>query len=359
MWIHKSFFKYATAAILVLLIIFLLGKIDYLSSLLLDFITVIFFPVLIAGLFYYILRTPVRWLANYLPKPVSILIVFALVAGLFSAFSYYGGSMLKEQLSGLSDEFPNKVEEMTEESKKAIEDQKFGVNMTGMEDRIFSYLRSFTENLTKNIGRLVSTLTSIATVLIVVPFLLFYFLKDDDKLRPYIIKLIPEEHEDEGNKILEDIDKTLFTYVTGQFIIAIVDGTLMYIGYKIIGLEFALILAVFAMFMTIVPFFGPMIGILPALFIALMASPIQALKVLAVLVIVQQLEGNLITPFVMGKRLNLHPITVILLLLAAGSLYGFIGILIAIPLYSVLKIIVKDIRKFYRLRRKKKFIEAN
>lgn len=359
MWIHKPYFKYATGTILALLIIFLLGKIDYVSSLLLGFITVIFFPIVITGLLYYILRTPVRWLTKFLPKPVSILIVFALVTGLIVALSYYGGSFLKEQLSGLSNEFPEKVEQISEESRKAIEEQKIGFNIKNIEDRIFSYLRSFTEKLTENIGTLFSTITSIATVLIVVPFLLFYFLKDDDKLRPYIIKLIPKEHEEEGNKVLKDIDKTLFTYVTGQFIIAIVDGMLMYIGYKIIGLEFALILAAFAMFMTIVPFFGPMIGVIPALFIALLTSPMMALKVLLLLAIVQQLEGNLVTPFVMGKRLSLHPITVILLLLAAGSIYGFIGILIAIPLYSVLKIIIKDIRKFYRLRRKRKILEES
>lgn len=165
-----------------------------------------------------------------------------------------------------------------------------------------------------------------------------------------MMKLIPKEHEHEGNKILKDIDKTLFTYITGQFIIALVDGVLMYIGYKIIGLEYALILAIFTMFLTVVPFLGPIIGIIPAMFVALTSSPMMMFKVLIVLLIVQQLEGNLVTPQVMGKKLSIHPITVILLLIAAGSLYGFIGILIAIPLYSVVKIVIKDIWKFYKLR---------
>lgn len=86
------------------------------------------------------------------------------------------------------------------------------------------------------------------------------------------------------------------------------------------------------------------------MFVALTSSPMMMFKVLIVLLIVQQLEGNLVTPQVMGKKLSIHPITVILLLIAAGSLYGFIGILIAIPLYSVVKIVIKDIWKFYKLR---------
>jgi predicted PurR-regulated permease PerM len=351
MWIQKPFFKYATGIILVLLIIFLFGKIDYFVWPLQNFIIAIFFPVLISGLVYYILRKPVQLLHRYLPKIVSILIVFTVVAGLFSGFFYFAGSLLGEQVSGLTENFPKKIDEVTEESQKVINDNSIGfINADELKQKALNYLSKLSQNLGENIMTLFSLITSIATVLVVVPFLAFFFLKDDEKLRPYIMKHIPEEHEQEGNRILKDIDKTLFTYVTGQFIIALVDGTLMYIGYKIIGLEYALILAIFTMFLTVVPFLGPIIGVIPALFVALTSSPLMMFKVLIVLVVVQQLEGNLVTPQVMGKKLNLHPITVILLLIAAGSLYGFIGILIAIPLYSVVKIIIKDVWKFYKLR---------
>jgi predicted PurR-regulated permease PerM len=357
MWVQKPFFKYATGIILVLVIIFLFGKIDYFVWPLQNFIIAIFFPVLIAGLIYYILRKPVRWLDQFMPKVVSILIVFVVVAGLFSAFFYFAGSLVGEQVSSLSTNFPDKIDEITKESEKVIKENQLGfVDANDVKQRVLSYLSKVSQNLGENIMTIFSLITSIATVLVVVPFLVFFFLKDEEKLRPYIIKLIPNEHDQEGNKILKDIDKTLFTYVTGQFIIALVDGTLMYIGYKIIGLEYALLLAIFAMFLTIVPFLGPIIGVIPALFVALATSPLMMLKVLIVLLIVQQLEGNLVTPQVMGKKLNIHPITVILLLIAAGSIYGFIGILIAIPLYSVVKIIIKDVWKFYKLRQKKNFI---
>ncbi|MCM3121690.1 AI-2E family transporter [Mesobacillus sp. AQ2] len=354
MWVQRPFFKYSTGLILILLIIFLFGKIDYFVSPLQNFIIAIFFPVLISGLMYYILRKPVQWISRYLPKIASILIVFALVAGLFTALSYFAGSLLGEEISALTENFPEKVDEVTEESQKVINDNKIGIiKADEIKQKALNYLSKLSQNLGENIMTLFSVITSIATVLVVVPFLAFFFLKDDEKLRPYILKHIPSEHAQEGNKILTDIDKTLFTYVTGQFIIALVDGILMYLGYLFIGLDYALLLAVLAMFLTIVPFLGPLLGIIPALFIALTNSPLMALKVLIVLVVVQQLEGNLVTPQVMGKKLSIHPITVILILIAAGSLYGFIGILIAIPLYSVVKIIIKDVWKFYKLRDKK------
>lgn len=351
MWIHRPFFKYTTGTILVLLIIFLLGKIDYFVWPLQNFIMAIFFPVLISGLVYYILRNPVQWLTRYIPKLASIVVVFAVVAGLFTGFFYFAGTLLGEQISDLTENFPQTVDELTEESEKVINENRFGfINPKEIKQSALNYLSKLSQNLGENLMALFSVVTSVATVLVVVPFLAFFFLKDDEKLRPYMMKLIPKEHEHEGNKILKDIDKTLFTYITGQFIIALVDGVLMYIGYKIIGLEYALILAIFTMFLTVVPFLGPIIGIIPAMFVALTSSPMMMFKVLIVLLIVQQLEGNLVTPQVMGKKLSIHPITVILLLIAAGSLYGFIGILIAIPLYSVVKIVIKDIWKFYKLR---------
>jgi predicted PurR-regulated permease PerM len=108
------------------------------------------------------------------------------------------------------------------------------------------------------------------------------------------------------------------------------------------------------MFLIIVPFLGPLIGIIPAVFVALMSGePFMAVKVLVVLLVVQQLEGNLVTPNIMGNRLNIHPLTIILLLLIAAALYGFIGILIAIPLYAVLKTLLHNVRLFNRLRKKR------
>ncbi|WLR57055.1 AI-2E family transporter [Mesobacillus subterraneus] len=354
MWIQRPFFKYATGIILLLLIIFLFGKIDYFVWPLKNFIIAIFFPVLISGLVYYILRKPVQWFGRYVTKIVSIVIVFVLIAGLFTGFIYFAGSQLGAQVSEIQENFPQSVDEITEESKRVINDNQLGfINADEIKQRALKYMSNILQSLGENLMTVFSVITSIATVLVVVPFLAFFFLKDDEKLRPYILKLIPEEHVQEGNKILQDIDKTLFTYVTGQFIIALVDGTLMYIGYKIIGLEYALILAIFTMFLTVVPFLGPILGVIPALFVALTSSPMMMLKVLIVLGVVQQLEGNLVTPQVMGKKLSIHPITVILLLIAAGSLYGFVGILIAIPLYSVVKIVIKDVWKFYKLREKR------
>ncbi|MGA5688842.1 AI-2E family transporter [Cytobacillus pseudoceanisediminis] len=357
MWINKPFFKYAAGTIFVLIIIFLLGKIDYFLWPIRALVATIFFPVLISGILYYILRPLVRLVSRSLPKTASIIVIFAVVLGL----GYLGfnaiGNLIGSQVSELSENLPAKMEDLSDETEKVVEKNNMGMfSYDQVKNKALNFLETILSGAGENVMKVFSTITSIVTVMVVVPFILFYFLKDDHKLRPFLLKYLPDKHEEEGNKILGDIDKTLFSYVTGQFIVAVVDGVLMYFGYKIIGLEYALILAFFAMFLTVVPFLGPVLGIIPAIFIGLLQGPGMVLKIILVLIAVQLLESNLVSPHVMGKRLNLHPLTVIIILMAAGSIYGFIGILIAIPFYSVVKVLVKDFRRFYRLRTRKSLL---
>lgn len=351
LWINKPFFKYACAIILIILIIFLLGKIDYVLLPLQKIIAAMFFPIIVAGLLYYILRPVVNLLTEFIPRSASIFTVFLIIFSMIGMVSYFGSPVIVEQFQKLSENLPSKVKEFSKESEVMIEKNDFGMlNMEELKEKAVTHLKDYSEKLIVNVNTILSTITSVLTVLVITPFILFYFLKDGDKLRPFLLKYIPNDVESEGNTILKDVDKALSTYIIGQFIISIVIGTLMYVGYLIIGLDYALVLALFAMIFTVVPFLGPLISIIPALFIALQQDIGLAVKVLVVLIVVQQVEGHLVTPNIMGKRLNIHPLTIILLLLAAGSIYGFIGILIAIPTYSVVKTVIGNFRKFHRLR---------
>ncbi|SFA71821.1 MULTISPECIES: AI-2E family transporter [unclassified Bacillus (in: firmicutes)] len=351
MWIKESYFKYASAIILALLIIFLFGKIDYFVSPFQMLVASIFFPILVTGLFYYILRPIVTWLSKYMNKTISILIVFLFLFLGGYVFFYYMGTIIGEQITQLSDKFPEQVEEISQESKEMVKGNNFAKDaLIKLEQRANAYSRSFYKIMENNIGSILSALTGVATVLTVVPFALFYFLRDDEKFKPSILKHLPDDHKEEGNRILSDIDRTMSAYIVGQFIIALSDGILLYIGFLIIGIDNSLVLALFATSLTIVPFVGPILGIVPAIFVALLSSPIMVLKVIIVAIVVQQIEGNLITPRVMSKSLDLHPLTVIFILLIAGSLYGFIGIIVAIPIYSVVKVTIRNVILLYKLR---------
>ncbi|MGI2328728.1 AI-2E family transporter [Planococcus sp. YIM B11945] len=355
MWIKKPFFEYTTGILLIVIIIFFLGRIDYLWLPFKIIITSIFAPLLIAGLLYYIIRPILRVLMRYMSKLAGIVTVFSLMVLTIATLIYYFGPLMKTQVESLAELAPEKVEEVTEESNDVLSTLHFGgISGPELKNEVLNYVENLSDGLMENIMGIVSMVMNVALVLIIVPFILFFLLRDDEKLIPHLMKYLPEDRRPEGKKVLKDADRALSTYIVSQVIVAVVVGVLMYIGYEIIGLDYALTLAVFAMFLNIVPFLGPMIGVVPALFVGLISpEPFMALKVLVVLLIVQQLEGNLVTPNIMGSRLNIHPLTIILLLLVSAALYGFIGLLIAIPLYAVLKTLIHNLRIFMRLRRKR------
>ena len=120
-------------------------------------------------------------------------------------------------------------------------------------------------------------------------------------------------------------------------------ATILFIGYAIIGLNFALLLSVFALFMNVIPFIGPWIAFIPALIIGFFQDPMMVVWVSLTTLIAQQTDSNLITPNIMGKTLKIHPLTIITVLLAAGSIAGFLGILLAVPGYAVGRAIVSNI----------------
>lgn len=353
MWIKHSFFKYVTATILVLVVLLLLGRLDYLVKPVMTLIETLFLPILIAGFLYYLIRPIVVFVskARYINRTVSIFLVFGLIIGGISGLVYSMGDVVQSQFNELKSEVPSKFEESIGKTEAFINENNLPFSITkNVRETAFSYISDLGENLSDHIFGIISAIANFATVLIIVPFILFYILKDDDRFSPYLLKFIPEDHEKEGKRILSDIHTTLSTYIVGQMIVASVNGVLMYIGYLIIGLDYALVLALFVVITAIVPILGPLLGVLPALFVGLMYDPFMLVKIGIVLLIVQQLEGNLVSPLVIGNRLKLHPLTVILLLLAAGSMYGFIGILIVIPVYSVLKVTINNAIRFYKLR---------
>ncbi len=351
MWIQKRFFMYASGILFILLIIFLAGKIDYFLTPFQKMISTVFFPMTLSGLFYYLMRPLVRFLSKYLNKTASILLTFLVFIGGGYLLFQMTSATISGQIQQLTNQFPEKVGEISDQSKN-MSGHVFGNDsIRKIEKRVNDYSQSFYHLIEKNLLNIVSTITNIAAIFGMVPFIVFYLLRDDEKMRPRLLNYLPENHVEEGNRILLDIDKTLSTYIVGQLLIAVADGIFLYIGFLIIGLNNSLILAFFAMILTVVPFIGPIIGIIPAVLVALIESPFMVLKVIVVTLIAQQLDGNLVTPKVMGNRLDLHPLTVIFLLLLSGSMYGFIGILIAIPLYSIIKVTLKNLYRFYKLRK--------
>ncbi|WP_328587707.1 AI-2E family transporter [Alteribacter lacisalsi] len=356
----SKFFRFLYGLTFILLIIYLATKVPFIFTPISVMFSTLFVPFLIAGVLFYLLRPIVGLLhKRKVPKPLSILVIYLMMIGVITGLVFLIGPTLQEQVTNLVANAPalfNDFRAMlidlqnNEWVDRFQETDNFSIEE--ITDNFTAYLTQAFDVITRNIAGFIGTITSILIIIIIIPFILFYMLKDGEKLPDTVLKYLPEKQRDEGHRILNDLDGALSNYIQGQIIVSFCVGVLMYIAFLIIGIEYSLILALVAMVTNVIPFIGPWIGTIPAVIVAIIDSPFMVLKVLIAIVIVQQVESNVISPQIMGKKLAVHPLTIILLLLVAGQFAGLIGLLLAVPTYAVSKVVVSHAYRLYMLKRK-------
>ena len=182
---------------------------------------------------------------------------------------------------------------------------------------------------------------NVLLILVLAPIIAFYLLVDLPNVRKATESLIPPGAEQEVMHVARRLNRAVGGFFRGQLMVALIVGVLCSIGLFAIGLRFWFLVGMIAGFFNIIPLIGPWVGGLPGVAIALTTgSPLQALGVVLIMVSVQQVDNHFITPQVMHRAVQLHPAAVVLALVAGGHLGGFLGLLFAVPLTAVLKIIL-------------------
>lgn len=176
-------------------------------------------------------------------------------------------------------------------------------------------------------------------VYFLIPFIVFYLLKDMKTMHRGVLLLIPGTYRGRVSRILHDIDHALGQYIRGQLTVCVILGVLAYIGYKFIGIPYAGILAIFAGLTNIIPYLGPFIGAAPAILIAATVTWKMALLTIAINLLIQFLEGNVVSPLIVGRTLHLHPLLIIFAVTVGGEVAGITGLIFAVPLVAVGKVI--------------------
>jgi predicted PurR-regulated permease PerM len=357
---HSKYFRFAIWVIVVFLIILLATQITFIFRPLVVLIQTFFFPVLLAGLLYFILVPLVQLLSRFkIPKSVSIILIYVSVGGVIAILSALIGPLLNQQVKDLGEKLPTFVSELQE---KLVTFQEYpwferivqtdSYSPEAIAARFSNYFGDTVKMLGNNIMKVTFLITNIILALVLVPFLLFYMLKDGDKLPVLFTKFIPESHKKDALNILGDMHSVLGQYIKGQLTVSLFVGILLYIGFLIVGLDYALLLAFIALITNIVPFIGPIIGTIPALIIAIIDSPFMAIYTLILIFVVQQIESLYISPKVMGNKLAIHPIIILLIVIFAGKFAGLIGVIIAIPTFAIGRVILIHTIRLLELRKK-------
>lgn len=353
--------------LLVLLIIYVSTKVSFLFEPIIVFASTLFTPILIAGILYFIFNPIVRLLEKKLPRTLSILLIYLVFVAFIGFVLSAVGPVFTKQVTDLFNNIPSYVKQIQIFIKQMSNSQWFTwimnqdfVSVAKIESSIGEYLTSLPENITGSLTSVFGVVTNIALTAVTVPFILFYMLKDGHRFPNLAVKILPDKYKNEGLKIFKDLYETLAAYIQGQLIVCLFVGTACFIGFWIAGVKYALILGLIIAVTNIIPYVGPFLGAAPAVIIAFLDSPTKALIALIIVVAVQQTDGNLLSPLIIGRRLNTHPLTIILLLIGAGSFGGILGMILAVPAYALLKAFTLNIVRLVRLRQRyKKETEEN
>ena len=245
------------------------------------------------------------------------------------------------------------------ETLPAVLSDRFGIQTTGddlsleFQQQLEVFLSRATEALrgalerivTDGPGFLVSGATNIISATLQVFLILLasaYFLYDYPKFIANFQRYIPVRWRPLANDIGQKADNAIGGYLRGQLLITSLLGVFIWIGLSIIGVPLALAISFLAAIFNLVPYLGPIIGVIPAVLLGFTVSPLAAVLAILVFIIANQIEGNVLSPLILSKSTNLHPVTVLLTIMAGLGLFGFVGALLAVPIVALIKVILEE-----------------
>ncbi|KXT59434.1 AI-2E family transporter [Lactococcus sp. DD01] len=355
--LRKKHYGSLVGCLLLLLCIYLLTKVSFIFEPFISAFTIVLPPIIIGGALYYLLHPIIDKLDNKnISRKISIWSLFVIILLLLLMGIVLLVPIISDKFSDLITNFPIEfkewlisVETFMEEKHLNQFKEEFGLisdNLSGeilnISKNSFSYIFSFSKSAASGIS-------IVFMAIVISPIVLYYLLNDGRELLPFLKKPFPKTWQKHIEILLISMNTQLENYVRGQVSIAIIVTLLLLIGLPFVGLKYAIIVAIFSGVMNLIPFLGFYLAIIPALLIAFITGGIPMLVKVSIIYALEQLvEGRFITPLILGRQLKIHPLTVMFVLLAAGKLAGFWGVIFAIPLYTVIKVLVTYLLEIHK-----------
>lgn len=341
--------------LLVLLIVFLFTKVSYLFEPIWQFLAIVGLPIILAGILYYLMNPVVDYLEKQrIPRIYSIIGLFVLVVALIVWGSVVIIPKIQEQTVSFVGNFPKYVDTIDNKLTEILRDPLFNQFRDQLESAGEKFvssagdmLQDISKSTVQSLGSFVGAVATVLVAVLTMPFILFYLLKDGKQLAPYFVKFLPTRMRKPTLKVLAEMNDQVSSYIRGQLTVAFAVAIMFMIGFAIIGLDYAVTLGIVAGFLNLIPYLGSFLAMIPAVFLAIVAGPVMLVKVLIVFTLEQTIEGRLISPLVLGNQLAIHPVTILLVLLTSGKLFGIIGVILGIPVYAAAKVIISHVFEWY------------
>ena len=246
-----------------------------------------------------------------------------------------------DEVESFVDDVPEIVDDLGEDLHDLT-----GADSSEVGDEIQDFLQGFVDDPEKLIGPITSVGLGLAGVLAAVVLMLVTALFMAANPRPLVdaaISLVPPPHRPRARHIGERLRTSWIGWMQGLIIDMTVTGVLLYIGFSLIDLDFAILWAVLAALFTVVPYYGAFASALPAVLFALADSPGKALATLAIYLAVQQFESYITVPIVMSRAVKLHPAVIAIGVIVVGQLFGAVGLIVSVPILAAIVILVDEL----------------
>jgi predicted PurR-regulated permease PerM len=285
-------------------------------------------------------------------RAISIIIVYLVVIGIFAGILFTFIPLLTKQAGQLIDLVSTNIP--TLEEIMAIDLDAYLERIPqNIREAIEANIRRAAETIGTAIQRtLTMTLRTLSQTvsfvigMVIVPFWLFYVLRDQDQVRRTFYDLMPDVMRDDVRAILSIIDELLGAYIRGQLLMMLIIGAMATVTLLIIGVDFAIVLGTFAGMFEVIPILGPYIGAVPAILVALLDQPIKAFWVILAYIAIQQFEGLVLAPHISGHAVRFHPGLVMVIVVVGAEIAGIWGMLIGVPVAAI----VRDVYQYLYLR---------
>ena len=312
--------------------------------------------IVVAGILFYVLDPFVHLMERrlHLRQGLAITVAMLVAVGAIVLIFLNLIPFLAKQATGAISTLPQFANDMLTKLNHLNQEHHWisSSNLDDVNQRVTTYfskrgLNLLTGTLT-SLGNVVTTVSDWIITIITAPLVLFFMLKDGTRFPHYVSQVVPTAYRERFIVMLDQMNVKVSSYVRGQLTVALCVLIIFTTGYSIIGLRYALLIGLLAGPLNLIPYFGSAIALIPALIIGAITSPSMLLGVVIVYLIEWVLETQVLSPLIMGNSLAMHPITIVFVLLAAGKMFGLVGVIFGVPGFAVLKVLVTTAFQWYQ-----------
>jgi len=305
----------------------------------------ILLELLLGSLLAYMLEPAVCFLTrkNKIKRGLAIFIVICILILIIAAVLIFVVPILARNITEIVANIPAVMEKLTNKIKNLTSNPEINEKLTSVINTFYNKLQNNIATIGENVSGYIFTVAgSIIEVIvgILTTFVLtVYLMKDKKKIFDTFLGWFPFSWHDTVKGICDELGRILSKFLQGQLLIALIIGILETIGLMLLRVPYAVLLGIIGGISNFIPYFGPVIGAVPAVISAMFVSPIKAIWALMVFVLAQQFDNNILSPKIIQGNLGIHPITTIIVIFIGGEFFSIAGILLAVPVYAVLKCI--------------------